>query len=290
MTSFLARNNLPDWNGMLEIALLAVAFYYILSFFKGTRGAQILSGLAIVYAALLLLTYALNLVVLQWLLQRFTVYLLVALLIIFQPEIRRALAGLRPGRFFSNGQSDRSFVERLMEAVHRLSENKIGALIVLERSVSTAPYQEVGTLLDSRMSPELLMSIFFPNSALHDGGVIIRGDRIVAAGCVFPLSQRPKMSSALGTRHRAALGLSEETDAIIIVVSEETGSVSIAYKGRLRRGLELNLIERFLNTTLLRGVARQDAVSSSRLRQWIESLGLRTRAIEPPVKKDAHRA
>ena len=134
------------------------------------------------------------------------------------------------------------------------------------------------------------MSIFFPNSALHDGGVIIRGDRIVAAGCVFPLSQRPKMSSALGTRHRAALGLSEETDAIIIVVSEETGSVSIAYKGRLRRGLELNLIERFLNTTLLRGVARQDAVSSSRLRQWIESLGLRTRAIEPPVKKDAHRA
>lgn len=282
---FLTRYNLPDWHGMLEIALLAIAFYYILSFFKGTRGAQILSGFAIVYAALLLLTYALNLDALQWMLQRFTVYLLVALLIIFQPEIRRALAGLRPARFFSNGESDHSLVERLMEAVKRLSENKIGALIVIERSVSTEPYQEAGTLLDSRVSPELLMSLFYPNSALHDGGVIIRGDRIVAAGCVFPLSQRPKLSSSLGTRHRAALGLSEETDAIIIVISEETGAVSIAYKGRLRRGLAEDLIERFLTSTLLRGATRPET-PPSRWRQWVSMLGVRSRPAAQTTKED----
>ncbi len=281
------RIEIPGFNGVLEIAVLAVAIYYILSLFRGTRGAQVLSGLAILYAALLSLTYFFELDALHWLLQRFTVYLSVALLIIFQPEIRRALAELGPRHLFANEPGERSLVEVLMTAVQRLAENKIGALIAIERGVSTAQYQETGTPLDSRVSPELLMNLFFPNSPLHDGGVIIRGDRLLAAGCLFPLSQRPELSRSLGTRHRAAIGLSEESDAIVIVVSEETGTVSVAYKGRLRRGIEFDRLERFLSNSLLRG--RQTAnESTSRIRRFQDWVRARPRVAIRAVKGDAH--
>jgi diadenylate cyclase len=281
------RIQFPGLHGVLEIALMAVAIYYILLFFKGTRGAQVLSGLVILYVVIFSLTYLLELDTLNWLIQRFTVYLSVALLIIFQPEIRRALAELGPRHFAGYERSDRTLVENLIEAVRRLAENKIGALIAIERGVNTAPYQEAGTPLDSRISPELLASLFFPNSPLHDGGVIIRGDRLAAAGCLFPLSQRAELSRSLGTRHRAALGLSEETDAIVIVVSEETGAVSVAYKGRLRRGLEIDRLERFLMTSLLRV---RSAESRGGMRRWMEVLrGTRARARPPmPLGQEAH--
>lgn len=285
--TLLSRIVFPGFNGLLEIAVLAVAIYYILLFFKGTRGAQVLSGLAMLYAALLALTYFFELDALHWLIQRFTVYLSVALLIIFQPEIRRALAELGPRHLSANGANDRSTVEALVEAVRRLAENKIGALIAVERGVSTGQYQEAGTPLDCRVTPELITSLFFPNSPLHDGGVIIRGDRLLAAGCLFPLSQKPELSRSLGTRHRAAIGLSEETDAIIVVVSEETGSVSVAYKGRLRRGLELDRLERFLINTLLRN-RKQPGATLSRLRRLTEWLRWRPRVASRPLKGEAH--
>lgn len=285
MTLF-TRNIFPGLHGMLEIAILAVAIYYILLFFKGTRGAQVLSGFAIFYSALLGLTYVFQLDALHWLIQRFTVTLAVALLVIFQPEIRRALAELGPRHFYQNGPSEHSLVETLVEAVRRLTENKIGALIVVERGVSTAQYQESGTVLDSRVSPELIMSLFFPNSPLHDGGVIIRGDRIATAGCLFPLTQRLELSRSLGTRHRAAIGLSEETDALVIVVSEETGAVSVAYKGRLRRGLEFDLLERFLSSLLLRGRSSSNA-PMSRIQRWMDWFRVRPRSSGRAVKDEA---
>lgn len=285
MTLF-TRNIFPGLHGMLEIAILAVAIYYILLFFKGTRGAQVLSGFAIFYSALLGLTYVFQLDALHWLIQRFTVTLAVALLIIFQPEIRRALAELGPRHFYQNGPSEHSLVETLVDAVRRLTENKIGALIVVERGVSTAQYQESGTVLDSRVSPELIMSLFFPNSPLHDGGVIIRGDRIATAGCLFPLTQRLELSRSLGTRHRAAIGLSEETDALVIVVSEETGAVSVAYKGRLRRGLEFDLLERFLSSLLLRARTPSNA-PISRMQRWMDWFRVRPRASGRAVKDEA---
>jgi len=286
--TFQDRILFPGFNGVLEIAFLAVAIYYILLFFQGTRGAQVLSGLAILYVALLALTYFFELDTLNWLIQRFTVYISVALLIIFQPEIRRALAELGPRHFTGNGAGDRALVDALVEAVRRLTENKIGALIAVERGISTAPYQEAGTPLDSRVSPELITTLFFPNSPLHDGGAVIRGDRLVAAGCLFPLSQKTELSRALGTRHRAAIGLSEETDAIVIVVSEETGVVSVAYKGRLRRGLEVERLERFLLNTLVRP-HKKDGGAAARSRRWMESLRwLRPRARAASGKGESH--
>lgn len=262
----------PGINGLLEIAVLAVAIYYLLLLLQGTRGAQVLSGLVILYATVLGLTFLFQLDTLNWLIQRFTVYLSVALLIIFQPEIRRALAEIGPRHFSAPRSTEREVVETLIEAVRRLAEKKIGALIAIERSITLAPYQEAGTPLDSRISPELLASLFFPNSPLHDGGVIIRGDRIAAAGCLFPLSQKPELSRSLGTRHRAAIGLSEESDAIVIAVSEETGAVSVAYKGRLRRGIELKSLERFLIATLVRARRPAPAGAGERVRRWMEAV------------------
>ncbi len=266
--TFLDRLQLPGLNGLIEILVLGVLLYYIFLFFQGSRGAQVLSGLVMVFVGLLILTNALRLDTLNWLLQRFTVYLAVALLIIFQPEIRRALAQLGRRHLFGNTVSERSLIEALVKGVTQMADGKIGALIAIEREVGTVPVQETGTLLDAVVTPELLQTIFYPNTILHDGGIIIRGDRMVAAGCVFPLSQKPEISKSLGTRHRAAIGLTEETDALVLVVSEETGSISVAYKGRLRRGLDAERLERFLSSIMIKKHAPKN--SSSRLRRWLD--------------------
>ena len=266
--TFLDRLQLPGINGLIEILVLGVLLYYIFLFFQGSRGAQVLSGLVMVFVGLLILTNALRLDTLNWLLHRFTVYLAVALLIIFQPEIRRALAQLGRRHLFGNTVSERSLIEALVKGVTQMADGKIGALIAIEREVGTVPVQETGTPLDALVTPELLQTIFYPNTILHDGGIIIRGDRMVAAGCVFPLSQKPEISKALGTRHRAAIGLTEETDALVLVVSEETGSISVAYKGRLRRGLDAERLERFLSSIMIKKHAPKK--SSSRLRRWLD--------------------
>ena len=268
--TFFDRLQLPGTTGLIEMLVLAWLLYYIFLFFQGSRGAQVLSGLVVVFVGLLIFTNALRLDTLNWLLQRFTVYLAVALLIIFQPEIRRALAQLGRRHIFGNTATDRTLIDALVKGITQMADEKIGALIALEREVGTVPVQETGTPLDSLVTPELLQTIFYPNTVLHDGGIIIRGDRIVAAGCVFPLSQKPELSKALGTRHRAAIGLTEETDALVVVVSEETGSISVAYKGRLRRGLDAERLERFLASVLLKNRADLPKANASRLRRWFE--------------------
>jgi diadenylate cyclase len=234
----------------VQIAVLWVAYYYIFLFFRGTRGAQVLVGLAVLFFVLIILTQSFSLDVLSWILQRFSVVLGVALLVIFQPEIRRALAELGRQPVFSMSADKRTVIEAVVQAVAYLADQKIGGLIAIEREIGTRSVQETGVPLDTSLVPELLASIFFPHTPLHDGGVIISGDRIVAAGCVFPLSQDTELLKTLGTRHRAAVGLTEETDAVVVVVSEETGTISVSYRGRLSRGLDGDRVRRFLSTLL----------------------------------------
>lgn len=274
MTTLLIGLGLPTAKGVFELLLIAVAFYYIMLFFYGTRGAQVLSGLVVLVVVMLVLTYLFRLDTLTWILQRFSVYLAVALLIIFQPEIRRALAELGKQHHVFSSATERPVLDDIIKTVAMLAERKIGALIAIEREMSTKAVQETGTPIDSLLTPELLSSIFYPHTPLHDGGVIIREDRIVAAGCLFPLSQREELSKSLGTRHRAAIGLSEETDAIVLVVSEETGALSVAYKGRLRRAQDEQRLRRFLAAVLYRG-APKEADSPMRrrfqtLRQYVK--------------------
>jgi len=256
-------SNLPGWDGFLEMAILAVAFYYILVFIHGTRGVQVFSGLATIFVGLIVLATFLRLDTLNWILQRSTVYIVFALLVIFQPEIRRALAELGRRHLFGGAVFEQSTVDNLVQAAVRLSEQKIGALIAVERDVGTRGIRETGVKLDSELSPELLINIFYPRTPLHDGGVIVQNNRVVAAACVFPLSQRDELSRTLGTRHRASIGVTEETDAIAVVVSEETGSISVAYKGRLRRGLDEDRLRRVLTSVLL-----QDKSRSAPQKSW----------------------
>ena len=251
---------MSEWIGIVvQILVLSCAIYYILLFFRGTRGAQVLVGLAILLMLLMGLTHFFNLLALNWILQGFSVYLAVALLVIFQPEIRRALAELGRQPVFVVSSENRSLVDHLARAASFLSEHKVGALIAIEREIGTRSIQETGTKLDAAVSPELLASMFFPHTPLHDGGVIICGSRIVAAGCIFPLSQNAEIHKALGTRHRAGVGISEETDAVVILVSEETGRISVSYRGRLSSGLDEDRLRRFLSA-LLKGNAAESAL------------------------------
>ncbi len=259
--SALSRIHIPDLSGVLEILVLACVFYYTIQFFRGTRGAQVLSGFIISLLLLMVLTQLFHLDALNWLLKHFFVYLAIAFVIIFQPEIRRALAELGKQHVFASTRSERSLVDHMVQAVLILAERKIGALIAVEQEIGTRAIQETGTRIDSLVTPELLASVFFPHTPLHDGGVVIRQGRIVAAGCLFPLSQREELSKALGTRHRAAVGLTEETDAVVLVVSEETGTISVAYRGRLSRGLDEERLRRVLSTVLVRAKRSKSRIS-----------------------------
>jgi len=252
----LQRFPLPGLGGLLEILVLSFLFYYAILFFRGTRGAQVLLGFVTAVVVMLVLTRLFNLDTLNWLLQRLSVYLVIAFLVIFQPEIRRALAELGKQHVFAATQRERGVLDEIVQAVSRLAADKIGALIALEREIGTRAVQETGTRLDSTVTAELLATIFFPHTPLHDGGVIIEGDRIRAAGCIFPLSGRD--IGKIGTRHRAAVGISEETDAVVITVSEETGAISLAYKGRLIRGLDEGRLRRILSSVLLRSAKTQN--------------------------------
>lgn len=252
MKSLINRFHWPGAAGIFEILILAVLFYYLIVLFRGTRGIQVLAGLALLFLGAFFVTYVLRLDTLNWLLQRLSGYFVIAFVIIFQPEIRRALAELGKQHIFRTRGMERSAIDAIVDAVGMLADRKIGALIGIEREIGTRTVQETGTLLDSVLTPELLASIFFPHTPLHDGGVIIKDNRIVAAGCVFPLSMKEELSKSLGTRHRAAIGLTEETDALVVVVSEETGTISVAYRGKLKRGLDLDQLRRILTTILLR--------------------------------------
>lgn len=231
---------------VLDILLVSVIVYRLLLIIKGTKAAQMLIGLGVLLIASLLSRY-LELYTVDWLIQSFWAQAVIALIILFHPEIRRALAQMGEAQFlqFTSAEELKS-LEEIVRAAVALANRNIGALIVIERDTSLKDFVEVGTPLDAKVSKELLMSIFHPASPIHDGAVVIKGNRIVAAGCFLPITLSPEVSRALGTRHRAGLGLAEETDAVVIVVSEETGMISLAMKGKLETNLDMGKLRNVL--------------------------------------------
>lgn len=244
-----------------DILIVAYVIYRILVLIRGTRAVSLIKGLAVLFIANLV-SRILGLTTVYWLLQRAITMVFVALPIVFMPELRRALEQIGRGRLFGAGfdlfsreDAARSIGE-IARAASLLSAQKIGALIIIERDTGLQDFVETGVRMDAVVSAELLMNIFIPNTPLHDGSVIIRGDRIAAASCYLPLTENPNLSKRLGTRHRAALGISEQTDAVAVIVSEETGAISIASAGRLTRHLDETSLKQKL-TTLLTPAARR---------------------------------
>jgi len=239
------------WRAALEILILAVAIYFTSRFLRGTRGWPVVIGFVVVFLALELMTLLLHLQVLQSLLGYGSAFFAFAILIIFQPELRRLLAELGNLPLFASAHEQRESIEVIIQTCERLADVKIGALIAIEQSIQLHEAVESGVPVDCDATPEMLETIFFPNNAIHDGGVILKGDRIALAACIFPLTQRSDLNKSLGTRHRAAIGLSEETDAVIVAVSEETGMISHAYKGQLVRNVTLEELRAFLTSVLV---------------------------------------
>lgn len=245
----------------MEIALLSVGIHYIITFIRGTTAAAAVTGFLILLLTLTLVTTLLDLQVLKLLLLALFPSLAVIVIVLFQPELRRLLARLGSLPFFTNVREQRESIEVIVQAAERLADVRIGMLVAIERTVPVHDVVEAGIVVDCEATPEMLETIFFPNNAIHDGGVILRGDRITHAACIFPLSTRPDLSKTLGTRHRAALGLSEETDAVVVVVSEETGAISYAYRGELVRQVTLENLRAFLTSVL---------VQAPRPRSWLD--------------------
>ena len=243
---FIARH----WEKGVEILVIAAVIYALLLMLRGTRGAGMLRGLGllIVFAVVFSGARYLGLMRITWMLERLFAVSAVALVVIFQPELRRMLVRLGQTRWLGFLGKPRSVaLGEVMGAVASMSKRKIGALIAIEREVGLRQVIEGGTRLGAEVSSELLCSIFYPNTPLHDGGVVIRSNRVAAAGCLFPLSENPKLQKELGTRHRAALGLTEETDAVTVVVSEETGKISVAVKGDLMYDLSVDELKSLLH-------------------------------------------
>ena len=239
-------------SSIVQIVILAILYYFIFLFFRGTRGAQVLIGFVLLLAVLIGFTRVFGLSELNWLLSRTSFIFGIALLVIFQPEIRRALAELGKQSIFAANREKHNIVDHVVQAVILLANQRIGALIAIEREIGTRAIQETGTKLDAPVVAELISSIFFPHTPLHDGGLIISGNRMAAASCVFPLSQNEDLHRKLGTRHRAAVGLSEETDAVVVIVSEESANISVSYRGRLSQGLDEDRLRRFLSALLVK--------------------------------------
>jgi diadenylate cyclase len=249
----------------VELLLIGLVVWWTMRFLRGTRGARLLKGTAViligVYLGIRLLPKDLGWERIEFLYGRFLVFALVAVVVAFQPELRRALIQIGQARLFRGGRGEvEKVVDALVDSTGYLSRNKIGAVIAVERSVGLATFAETGTALDAGVTSGLLNTIFFPGSALHDMGVVIRQGRVAAAGCQFPLAESEDIDPSLGSRHRAALGLAQESDAVVLVVSEETGRVSLACEGQLSIGLELeNLREMLLGLMSPRKLLRRRA-------------------------------
>lgn len=253
------------WRPTVEILILAVAIYYAFSLVRGTRGFSVLIGFLVVLLTLAIVSSFLDLKVLRALLGTFSAFFAVAVLIIFQPELRRILAQLGNFPIFQTPHEQRENIEVIIQTVERLADVRIGALIAIEQSIQLQESVESGISIDCVATPEMLETIFFPNNAIHDGGVIIKGDRIAYAACIFPLTRRQDLNKSLGTRHRAALGLSEETDAVVVVVSEETGAISYAYNSLLVRSVTLEELRAFLSSILLQPARPRNVI------HWLRS-------------------
>lgn len=244
-----------DARMVLEVAVFAVGIYLILRFLRTTRGSGVIRGLSVILLGVIvtftILITALELKRLGVIFENLRNIAVLGLIIVFQPEIRRAIVHLGESPIFSRFfKREVKTIQRLLRSVARLSKERIGALIAIERDGSLAQFADSGIHIDAELNSYLIESLFYPGTALHDGALIIRGDRIVAASCLLPLSQSQEIEKRLGTRHRAALGLAEETDALAIVVSEETGKISTAFAGRLRYGISLEELEQAIESAL----------------------------------------
>lgn len=249
--SSLTQERLGLAGALLEILILSGLVFLVVHFMRGTRGAGIARGLILLYAvaflAILFAVRILHLENLSWILQNLVGVSLIAIIIIFQPEIRRGLIHLSmvTGRFF--GDRPGSIEKELSDAAVAISKRgEVGALFVVERQTQIGGYIESGVLLDAELSAQLLRTIFTKNTPLHDGAAIIRKGRIAAANCLLPLSENVEVCRGMGTRHRAAIGLTEETDAVVVVVSEETGAISVAMDGQMKRDLDYEGLQAFL--------------------------------------------
>jgi diadenylate cyclase len=248
----------PGWRDLLEVAVVSFAIYRVLLLIHRTRAMQVLVGL-VVLAVAYGLAYMLQLGMIVYLIGLIFSYGAIALLVVFAPELRAALAqiGRSPMSRFLANMRESEIADAMAEAVERLSRSGIGAIIAVEREVSLEEYVQSGSEMHAKVSADLLATIFTPYSPLHDGAVIIRGDTIVGAGCILPLSQASLIDRSLGTRHRAALGLSEETDALVLVVSEETATISAAQNGRLARDISALEVREVVSGRSLKQLARQ---------------------------------
>ena len=228
---------------VIDVAVVTFILYQVLRLLRGTQGTQILVGL-ILLAVIGVVSTTFNLILLSWLFGNAAFFIVIAVIVMFQPELRRGLDQLgrmsqlgRPLSRFNTGQYNQAISESI-RAAERLSMKHTGALIAFERSVGLEDYAATGVRINGEISAEMLQSIFYPNSPLHDGAVIVRGDRVVAAGCLLPLPEEGTVRERLGTRHRAALGLSLASDALVLVVSEETGNISVVEEGKISRNLD----------------------------------------------------
>lgn len=241
-----------DWRSVLDIFVVSCAIYFVLSLIQGTTAVMVVRGIAFVLLVGSGLAYVFNLGVLTWLLRNSIPALIIAIPVLFQPELRRALEQLgRAGAWLphpngTHGSESARVTDMIAVAARRLSERRWGALIILEGETALGEYVLTGVEIDGVISVELLLNIFYPSSPLHDGAVIVRGDRVVAAGCVLPLSEGQSRGGHLGTRHRAAIGITESTDAVSVIVSEESGRISLANKGVLQPNLDEGKLRKVL--------------------------------------------
>ncbi|NIO72394.1 MAG: TIGR00159 family protein [Anaerolineae bacterium] len=259
-----------DWLSAIDIVLVALFFYWLLFLIQGTQAVQLLRGIILIVLLSVLVTSILQLTAFSWLIRNSIPALLVAIPVIFQPELRRALERVGRTGFSINRSPRRAIIQRVInqicEACQRLSEHRHGALIVLERETGLQEHIDTGVKVDALVTSELLLTIFFPNTALHDGAVIVREDRVVAAACVLPLTEDFMADRHLGLRHRAAIGVTEQSDAIAIAVSEETGTISIARNGRIIRHLDEKRLRKVLQ-------AFYRPWTSQALPRWLRSRG-----------------
>ena len=227
-----------NWRAGVEVLVLWILIYQTYRVFRATRGARILVGLTVVIILMTLASQILDLKVIEWIIKSAAAVLAFALLIIFQPELRNGLARLGSTNLFSFSTSQQKiFLDALTEAVMKLSKKRFGALFAIERGIELSEYESTGVVIDSAISVELVATVFHPKTALHDGGMILKKERIASAACIFPVSQKQLSDRSLGLRHRAGFGITEETDAIAVIVSEETGAISIVVEEKIYRNL-----------------------------------------------------
>ncbi|WP_031484377.1 diadenylate cyclase CdaA [Maridesulfovibrio frigidus] len=238
-----------SWKELLDIGLVGVVYFYVILLVRGTRAAAIIWGLFVIlfvyYTSDVFGLYTLN-----WLLTNFLSSIFLIIVILFQRDIRKGLAQMGAGRFWRKNDFKIAVIDEICSAMDSMARRKIGALVVIQKNVPLGDIIEKGVEIDSKITKQLLINIFWPDTPLHDGAVVINSNRIVAASCILPLAQVSTRKSAIGTRHRAALGISEETDVIAIAVSEERGTISVAIGGKLTTSLDIIRLKRVLKNTL----------------------------------------